>query len=190
MTDLAKKLSDMGDDKLQCIEDVVKTCPAGNFLEIGTRLGGSMAVIMENMPQGSLAISVDPYGAKPFVGWQGEIVNEFTDQYYLQAIKELSTLALQSNKDFVQYKMTSLDYLNNEAMIWLKGTEAPLAKLKYSFVLLDGDHTDEVVGQEIELLKPRMVEGGIILVDNRDWLKSVDFDGWVTLRFDMVYFRF
>lgn len=181
-----KAYSDMGIEKLTVVEDVLKKAPPGFFLEVGTRLGGTAMLAMRTMPQGSHLISVDPYGSKTYYDKEGVAPFKFSDEMYLTALKGLSSFALAGNYSFTQYKMTSLDFLTSEAMLYIDGESRPLETLRFSYVLLDGEHVNNTVGTEIEILKDRMVTGGIILVDNIDWL-TLDFNDWTKPRFDMAY---
>lgn len=185
--DYALQYSDMGLEKFSVVEECVTRAPAGLFLEVGTRRGGSAIRTMQLMPKGSTLISVDPYGDKRYVDYLGvDTPYPFPDSMYMEALQNLSTYALNHDKNFVQYKMTSVDFLQSDFVYWTEGKGTPTSQMKFSFVLLDGDHTDETVRQEVELLTPRMVSGGIILIDNIDWL-SLPLEGWERSRYDMAY---
>jgi len=57
------------------------------------------------------------------------------------------------------------------------GKREPLAR--FTLVYLDGSHDPDVVWHEIERLRPRVVPGGYLVVDDTDW-----FGGEVRRRLD------
>lgn len=188
MTDwtLVQRSSDMGKEKLDIVETVARNSPTGVALEIGTRAGGSALLALSSNPGLHTILCVDPYGSKPFRDMDGAVHNTFTDDLYRMASAMLTKYALDNNRVYIPFKMTSSDFFRIYADLWLEGTPTPLRDLKFSYVLVDGDHSDETVQMELDNLEKRMMPGGIILVDNIDWL-SLPFEGWEKPRHDMAY---
>lgn len=160
--------SDMGLDKLEVYNNLMNQVKTKNImLEIGTRLGGTAMLGINNF---NVVLSVDCYGNKPYSGPSGVMAEyQYPDTMYLEMLINVSSYALQMSKNFIHYKMTSLDFLNSNFNLWLDAAEIPVKELKYDFVLLDGDHRYEQVIKEVNLLSGRIHNNGIIAIDNVDW---------------------
>jgi cephalosporin hydroxylase len=180
------KYSDMGLSKFMHLEEIMKEAPEGVFVDVGTRMGGS-ALLALLQPQSSIVISVDPWGAKPYQMMHGHISNEFNDEMALGTMDLLTSKAKEINKTHIHYRMPSHDFLTLDHTLWLGGNESRLKDMKFAFILLDGDHTDEAVTKELELLEGRMIEGGIVMIDNTDWLGLEWDETWSQGRPDMKY---
>lgn len=185
MTDYAIEFSDMAEDKLGFMEEIMQKAPKGIFIDVGTRKGGS-CILALNQPNSTICISVDPYGGKPFKMMEGHTSTEFSDDMGIDTMDRLAREARRLRKIHMHYRMPSHDFLELDHTLWVGSDQARLKDLQFSFVLLDGDHTDEAVSKEIELLEGRMKSGGIVLIDNTDWL-SIDLSDWEGGRFDMRY---
>ena len=179
------KCSDMGEDKLEHVQEVMQKAPEGYFLEIGTRLGGSAMLAMAQ-DHCYTSITVDPWGAKPYPDMNGTTSNSYDETMAREAMLNLSRFAVKSQKNHIHYRTEAKEFWGIDHSLWLFGSCYRLQGLKFSFVLLDGEHNDEAVLSEIEVLKQRLVPGGVILVDNTDWL-SVELEGWEAGRPDMRY---
>ena len=176
----------MGREKLEVVEECLKLAPEGIFLEVGTRKGGTALFAMQE-PKSRVIVSIDPYGNRPFPDMSGDTsVYTFGDEMYLDTMQQLFEYAKEYQKTFIPYKMTSQDYTKNSFGLWIDGKESRNDEVKYSYVLLDGEHTNEAVLNEIEFFKPRMAKGGVLLVDNCDWI-DLDFSDWNISRYDMSY---
>lgn len=177
--------SDMGIEKLQVVENAMRLAPKGIFLEIGTRAGGT--AIMALRANGSeMLISVDPYGSKPYIDTNGIAPFIYPDEMYRSTLHKLSKEAVDTEKTFIHFKMPSQEYMTKNLNMWILGKEIRTHDLKYSYVLLDGEHNDKTVSEEISFFSSRMVRGGVLLIDNVDWL-TIDFSSWSKPRNDMAY---
>lgn len=177
--------SDMGIEKLEIVKQALNLSPAGIFIEIGTRKGGTamMAILSK---QSSVVFSVDPYGSKPYVDTRGIAPFIYPDEMYREALAKLSALALQEKKTFVQFKLPSQEYMSKSLNMWILGNEISTHNVRYSYVLLDGEHNDVTVSKEIDFFSDKMQPGGVLLIDNTDWL-TLDFSTWHRPRNDMAY---
>lgn len=177
--------SDMGIEKLEIVKQALDLSPAGIFLEIGTRNGGT-AMMAIRSKQSSVVFSIDPYGSKPYMDTRGVSPFIFPDEMYTETLAKLSALALQEKKTFVQFKLPCQEYMSKSLNMWILGNEIATHNVKYSYVLLDGEHNDTTVSREIDFFSDKMQPGGVLLVDNTDWL-SLDFSTWHRPRYDMAY---
>lgn len=178
--------SDMGREKIEVVEECLKLAPEGIYLEVGTRMGGTALFAMQE-PKSRVVISVDPYGDRPFRDMEGDYSKyKFPNTMYTDTMQQLFEYAKEYKKTFIPYKMTSQDFTQNSFGIWLDGEESKNTEVEYSYVLLDGEHTNEAVQQEIDFFAPRMKKGGVLLVDNTDWL-TLPFSDWNVSRYDMSY---
>lgn len=160
--------SDMGEDKLEVIQTCCNYAPKGIFLEVGTRRGGTALLAIRN-PNCIFFYSIDPYLSFPDM--QGNLI-EMEKSWEEDAREVLSS----TNKTFEMLIKTSKEVIESGV----------LDELKFSYVLLDGEHTDQTVSMEIEYFSKRMNEGGIIVLDNYDWL-TLELSDWVSPRFDIRY---
>lgn len=167
----ARPYSDMDIDKLQTVKNVLQLAPKGIFVEIGVRKGGTSLMAL-NADNCDYLISIDPY--LPFNDMAGNQI-EMDPVWYEDTKSLLETEAKKLDKRFTFFKKKSW-----EAIAMMK--QIPL----FAYVLLDGEHTDSTVQMELNFFIPRMQSGGVILVDNIDWL-SIDFSGWEKPRFDQAY---
>lgn len=177
--------SDMGIEKLEIVKQALDISPPGIFLEIGTRAGGTAMMAIKSK-QSSVVFSVDPYGSKPYIDTNGIAPFIYPDEMYRETLAKLSNLALQENKTFIQFKIPSQEYMSKSLNMWIVGNETTTHNAKYSYVLLDGEHNDITVSQEIAFFSDKMQPGGVLLIDNTDWL-TLDFSTWYRPRHDMAY---
>lgn len=177
--------SDMSTEKLSIVKEVMALAPKGIFLEIGTRAGGT-AIMGLKSPNSELLISIDPYGSKPYIDKNGVAPFIYPDEMYRNTLYKLSKEAIDNNKTFIQFKIPSQEYMAKNLNMWMLGKEVSTHNLKYSYVLLDGEHNDKTVSEEIDFFSTRMSSSGVLLIDNTDWL-TLDFSSWKRQRFDMAY---
>lgn len=137
------------------------------FLEIGTRSGGSALLILRLLDliypppaRRPLVLTVDPYGSLPYAG----AAFEYDDRHY-RAMKK----ALAGYANHVHYMMDSELFLRQLDELYLWRTRAKLRFDRFSLIYLDGSHDPIVVWAEIERLLPRVIPGGLLIVDDTDW---------------------
>lgn len=175
----AQQLSDMGVEKLEVIQQCLNLAPSGLYAEVGVCRGGTSLMAL-NEHKCDFLVCIDPYLA--FNDMMGNPIR-MTDEYYYEAIESLIAV----KKPFVMYKMTSKEFIDSKFNFYVNGSKLERGDIKFSYVLLDGEHTDNAVGMELEYFSKRMVPGGILVIDNIDWI-HLDFDStWVAPRFDMKY---
>lgn len=169
ITEDIREHSDMGEEKLKIVEEIMQKAPEGTFCEVGVRRGGTSALALLQ-PNCTNLVCIDPY--IPFKDLNGKDI-EMKDSFYTDAIDILERV--KGEKKYHFSKTTSKDFIDLKFYLG-----------EYAFVLLDGDHTDETVGMEIDYFSEHMVEGGIIYVDNIDWL-TIDLSRWEQPRYDIAY---
>lgn len=163
----------MGIEKLQIILGAMNNVPSGYFFEVGTRRGGTALMAIQHDKCEHLTC-VDPY--KSFPDMSGNAI-EMNPIWFSEAYDLLQAEEFKTKKRFDFYKCTSKEFID---------FTKDFTMLKYSFVLLDGEHTNEAVKAEIEYFSRRIDIGGVLFIDNIDWL-TLDFTGWEKPRYDMAY---
>jgi len=156
------RLSDGFHKKMEWLKGLMDRSPAGTFLEVGNREGGSLLLAVEH-PNSRKVIGVDPYGGIPYKIPNGPVTMEYDDAMY-ERMKAVIASSPHAEK-FTHYKMTSVEYMN-------------LGHGQYAFVYLDGSHEADVVGREIEYFRPLLQPGGIIAVDDTEVLPASLLNGW------------
>ena len=133
----------------------------GNFLEIGTHVGSSAMILMEELKEDNFLVTVDPWGSKPYVKSNCLYGNDFQRE----AIRKLSDYAFNEKKNWTHFKMLSLDFLTRiqPCQTWYGGKSL---SYDWSLALLDGEHTFETVRREISLLLPFMRSGSALIIDD------------------------
>ena len=166
----------------RCVARAPRDRAAPPLLEIGTRSGGSallMVRVLADMYRGyappPLVLTVDPYGARPYEG--ASFV--YDDRHYATMKRALAKYA-----NHVHYMMDSALFLRelNHLSLWSGGVQRPLDR--FTLVYLDGSHDPDIVWHEVEQLRPRVVPGGFLIVDDTDW-----FGGEVRRRLDAAAAR-
>jgi hypothetical protein len=141
-----------------------RAADAPPFLEIGTRAGGSallmlrvLADVYRGPARPPLVLTVDPYGGRPYDG---------TSLRYDEAHYGAMKRALAKYPGHIHYMMDSALFLREleRLYLWIDGVMRPLQQ--FSFVYLDGSHDPDVVWHEFECLRPRVVRGGFLIVDD------------------------
>src|SRR6058998_2076209 len=137
------------------------------MLEIGTRSGGSallmlrvVADVYRHPARAPLVLTVDPYGARPYEG-----ASHRYDETHYRAMKR----SLAKYPNHVHYMMDSALFLRelDRLYLWIDGVRRPLER--FTLVYLDGSHEPDIVWDEIQQLRPRVVSGGFLIADDTDW---------------------
>lgn len=163
----------------RCVARAPRGPGAPPLLEIGTRSGGSarlMLRVLADVYRGEarppLVLTVDPYGARPYEG-----APFMYDETHYGTMKR----ALAPYPNHIHYMMDSALFLHelDDLYLWVDGRQQRLER--FTLVYLDGSHDPEIVWREIEQLRPRVIAGGFLVVDDTDW-----FGGEVRRRLDVA----
>ena len=178
MTELDKVIhranshSDIGMMHLGIYSDIFRrviTECQGPILEIGTNRGGSALLWIETLRllgDSRQVVTVDPYGRKPYT--QGRVDQGFYE-YGDDIYTDMKTL-LAPYSEHTHFRMTSEDFLSDlyGSHLWVDGARVPLGG--FSFCLLDGDHHPRGIISDYLNLRRWMAPGGVVLIDNVDWM--------------------
>lgn len=163
-------------DAVKSVKDV-----PGLILEIGTRKGGSMQIIidalLESGQENRHVLSVDPYGHIPYnTGNQFGITRyDYTNDMKKKAMADLFAYVQEKPVNFIPVCWTDRAFIHyfmengwpvydiEEADIW-----------QIAFAFLDGPHDTESVLYELRFLESYMPSGGMVVIDNIDYF---DMDG-------------
>lgn len=154
------------------------------FLEIGTREGGSALVLLKAIKDSRVSrplITIDPYGSKPYILEKDEkhpelipegfklIDIDHREDYYRGAALLLAEVCFREKLDHFHFHIESADFMKTfpEMKIWWEGK---VIDQKFAFVYLDGEHNIAPVLNEIKWFLPKMINGGIIAIDDIEHL--------------------
>lgn len=143
--------------------------PGGITVEIGTRAGGSAWLCLQVLDAlyqvPPLVLSVDPYGYKAYPGIYFRIEGMTID--VTEDVTDTPAIPY-GDRDFVAAKQLLSTYPNH-AQFYLRSQEflkLPLPEI--TFCILDGEHIESTVIDEISTIWPKLKAGGMILIDNAD----------------------
>jgi hypothetical protein len=143
------------------------------FCEIGTRSGDSALVLLKainNSKKLRWLFTIDPYGNKEYeAATYIPNYNTYGDQHHRDAMYLLSKYAFKNNLLHNHWRMTSFDFISCIESIdfFYEGRKIDY---KFGFVYLDGEHSLAVVQKEFAFFKERMVPGGVIIIDDADYM--------------------
>lgn len=144
--------------------------PGGCSIEIGTRMGGSAAVIAAAMldTYGDAwkcppLLTCDPYGCRPYNDGRGVFGTDYGRVNYLTMKHVLANVAFHAH-----FRLPSRTFLAliQTAEWWEDGTAVPMRRVSFAF--LDGEHDAASILMEARTMLNGMLPGGIIVVDNVD----------------------
>lgn len=158
-------------DAVKSVNDI-----PGLILEIGTRKGGSMQIIIDALldsgQENRHVLSVDPYGhimyntGKPF----GVTRLDYTNDMKKKAMADLFTYVQGKPVNFIPICWTDeifMQYFDKNG--WsVYDTEKTLF-LYFAFAFLDGPHDTESVLNECRFMARNLSKGGHIVIDNIDY---------------------
>lgn len=132
------------------------------FIEVGNRIGGSAMLIMwaiKNSGRRRPFYTVDCHGTMP--------IDEI-EKYYMDFMFNVSNYAFEEKINWIHFRMKSVDFIKiYELMDFYKDFK------RFAFVYLDGNHNPNTVEEELAYFIPRIVKGGLLVVDdvriNLDW---------------------
>jgi len=162
LAEVCAEHSDGSVQKMQLLESLMDKAPAGVFLEVGNREGGSLLLAVEHR-NSTAVVGVDPYGGIPYRIPNGPITAEYDDAMHARMLGLIRKS--KNGGKLTHHKITSDEYMESSG-----GT--------YAFVYLDGSHEPDVVAREIEFFSSRMQPGGIIAVDDTEVLPPSLLAGW------------
>ena len=174
-------------DILERAVESVKDVP-GLILEIGTRKGGSMQIIIDSLlrsgQENRHVLSVDPYGhipyntGKPF----GVTRFDYTNDMKKETMANLFQYVRGKPVNFMYACWTDrafMSYFDENGWTVYDIKETDIWEIAFAF--LDGPHDDESVHDELLFMENHMRSGGKVVIDNIDYF---DMDGILENAFD------
>ena len=148
----------------------------GEYLEVGTREGGSALLRAAHMPDGAVLVTVDPYGDKPFHGGPG-LYGYSTEERALERLHVLPEHGIH----WQAWRMLSLDFFRLIVPLgyWHRGQHVAY---RWRTAFLDGDHSSQNVAAEILEVAERLVPKGSIVVDNANHEQAEGLDHGAAIR--------
>lgn len=181
------------------------------FLEIGTREGGTALVLLKAIKDSRVPrplITVDPYGRKPYIlekdlrdpasvpeGYR-ELEVDHSEEYYRRAACLLAQTCLIEGLDHFHFHIESGDFMETYPMMKVWWNQKVLDQT-FAFVYLDGEHNVAPVVKELKWFIPRMINGGIISIDDiehlydssDEFLTRIVKEAHVTPGINRLYYR-
>ena len=159
--------------------ELAKTLPQeAIFIDVGTRAGGSAGAMMMAVHESQRprwVFTVDPHGGRVYRAGNEVVPRMYEEGLYKEAMKYLSQLAGEYNVHHCHWRLTSQDFMRiwPDIGFWYAGAEIPKT---FGLVYLDGEHTEEAVSQEFSWFEPRLVEGGLVIVDDIRYYRQKEND--------------
>ena len=152
-------------------EHIAKNKVQGAILEIGTRRGGSSAIITSYLSERGIKdrvfVSIDPYGdielkTDIHVPQRYDYDNKMRDE----TIPRLHHFASNLGFNFISMPMEDTEFFRRYADGIPVYNQYKEIINQYALVFLDGPHTTEAVMAETEFFAPRIPINGAIIYDN------------------------
>lgn len=144
----------------------------GLFLEIGTRRGGSLQIIIDaaiGSVQSRHVVSVDPYGDIPYDDGRNVTRYDYTNEMKKAALSDLYKYVHGKPINLITFTLADEDFFHYFAAgVPIYDHERRLIA-EYAFAFLDGPHSTQAVTNELMWLSPRMPAGGQVVIDNIDF---------------------
>lgn len=154
------------------INRAIESCKdvAGLFLEIGTRRGGSMQIIIDaaiSTGQARTFVSVDPYGNIPYQDRDGNVAKyDYTNAMKTAALRDLYGYAHEKGINLITFTLTDEAFFRAFRQGVPVYSDAVRVTNLYAFAFLDGPHDTESVKHELAFLADRMAPGAEVVIDN------------------------
>jgi SAM-dependent methyltransferase len=151
-------------DYYHLLWQIASHCPPASVLEIGCRTGISICQLLSAMekPQDTRVVLCDI----------------FADGFISPEIVKMNLRHLNLPTENIEFKVgSSLDII-------------PTIQEKFSYILVDGDHTPSVARQDLENVSGLLNEGGVLIFDDisKDGCDLVDVWGDFKNKHDEFYF--
>ena len=151
----------------------------GLFLEIGTRRGGSMQIMIDaalstNQPR--TFVSIDPYGNIPYHNGQGITKYDYTNRMKCEALSDLYGYAARKGVNLVTFTMDDAAFMGtfyNGIPIY---EENKRIENRIAFAFLDGPHDVEAISAEMQWLLRFATTGTRVVIDNIDLFKLEELE--------------
>lgn len=143
----------------------------GIAIELGTRKGGSMQTIMDNLQPNDVVISVDPYGNILYnTGWAGKTRLDYTNSMRNEAMSALYAYAQARQVNFLHFSLEDTEFFARFSDgVPVYDTEKLIIG-EYSVAFLDAGHTIEDIFEELCFFAVRMQAGAKVVVDDIDFI--------------------
>lgn len=155
--------------------DIVKNAVAntwndGLFLEIGTRLGGSTKIIIDEILKkhsGTDLITIDPYGDIPYETKDGVWCRyDYDNSMRKQAYKDLFDYTFEKDINLYMLTLTDQQYMARYHDGYPVYREREDVRDKYAFVYFDGPHSSHSVLAETMFFTLRGTDNCILVYDD------------------------
>lgn len=143
----------------------------GAFLEIGTRKGGSMQIIIDAAiatGQDRVFVSVDPYGHIPYNDGRGITRYDYTNEMKTRALADLYNYAHVRGVNLITFTLEDIYFF----ALFPKGF--PVYEIerrredRFAFAFLDGPHDVDSLVRQFLYLVDKTEKGAQVVVDNID----------------------
>jgi len=157
------------------IEELSKKFPPEIvFLEIGTSKGTSGIRFLTGINKSGVKrwfFSIDPYGNKPYrVTGEVRTQTNYGEEWYRKTMVMLNNYALENELLYCHWRILDTDFMEffPKMEFWYGGKR--IKDIQYGFIYLDGEHITESVLNEFRWFYERMPAGGMIVIDDINFL--------------------
>ena len=149
-------------------EAAAKTTVPGLLCEVGTRLGGGVAAILEKWTRPyATFLTIDPYGNVPYEQAQGVFVRlDYTNDMLIAAMTTLPRFCADKGVIWLPFIMEDTEFFRRYPDGVPLYNHSKRIVNEYAFIHIDGPHSEQAVLDEINFFLPRIPVGGAIAFDD------------------------
>lgn len=136
------------------------------ILEIGIRNGGTsllfLKAINDSNKKERFLITVDPFGD---MRYEGQCTN-YGENLYRSSMCKISEYCFENSLNHINFRLTSIQFFHvwKLSNFWYNGN---LMEKEFSFIYFDGDHSDNIVSQELNLFYQFIINNGMFCIDDQ-----------------------
>jgi len=165
-------------------EAVEKTALSpGMICEIGTRMGGSIGIVIKKIIELSLVgkkiVCVDPWGDIDYHDFERVWHLDYTNTMKRETMARLYAAVRNVPLDLNIFVMEDWEFMERFKDGVPFYNKAKTLENQYSLVFIDGPHCLRNVEEETEFFVPRMVSGGYIIYDNVDHYAHIEIEKYL-----------
>ena len=169
------------------LENAVKNIKdiEGLTCEIGVREGGSTKLILETLKktnQSKIHIAIDPFGNIEYRHWETAVHRlDYTNSMKNKMLMHLYSYCHENKMEVLFFPMEDTEFFKRFSDGIPVYNEYKQIINDYSLVFFDGPHTTELVKNEFDFFKNKIVKYGYIVFDDIDqYPHMLNLDRYIT----------
>lgn len=165
-------------------EAVEKTATLpGMICEIGTRMGGSIGVIIRKIINlnlvGKKIVCVDPWGDIDYLDFERVWHLDYTNNMKRETMARLYAAVRNLPLDLNIFVMEDYEFMNRFSDGVPFYNKGKTIENQFSIVFIDGPHCLRNIQEETRFFVPRLVSGGYIIYDNVDHYSHIEIEKYL-----------